>query len=78
MPAVPALFWRVVFRNRTGRSADKLAEMRTKFHVIQSKLIMSVWCMVDPKGSLVFRIFVIIKAIVATLKYVIVREALKK
>ena len=25
-------------------SADKLAEMRTKFHVIQAKLIMSVWC----------------------------------
>ena len=24
--------------------ADKLAEMRTKFHVIQAKLIMSVWC----------------------------------
>ena len=23
---------------------DKLAEMRTKFHVIQAKLIMSVWC----------------------------------
>ena len=25
-------------------SADKLAEMRTKFHIIQAKLIMSVWC----------------------------------
>ena len=25
-------------------SADKLAEMQTKFHVIQAKLIMSVWC----------------------------------
>ena len=25
-------------------SADKLTEMRTKFHVIQAKLIMSVWC----------------------------------
>ena len=25
-------------------SADKLAEMRTKFHVIQAKLIISVWC----------------------------------
>ena len=25
-------------------SADKLAKMRTKFHVIQAKLIMSVWC----------------------------------
>ena len=25
-------------------SADKLAEMRTKFHVIQAKQIMSVWC----------------------------------
>ena len=25
-------------------SADKLAEMRTKFHVIQAKLIMFVWC----------------------------------
>ena len=25
-------------------SADKLAEMWTKFHVIQVKLIMSVWC----------------------------------
>ena len=25
-------------------SADKLAEMRTKFHIIQVKLIMSVWC----------------------------------
>ena len=25
-------------------SADKLAEMRTKFQVIQAKLIMSVWC----------------------------------
>ena len=25
-------------------SADKLAEMRTKFHVIEAKLIMSVWC----------------------------------
>ena len=27
-------------------SADKLAEKRTKFHVIQAKLIMSIWCMV--------------------------------
>ena len=26
------------------QSADKLAEMRTKFHIIQAKLIMSVWC----------------------------------
>ena len=25
-------------------SADKLPEMRTKFHIIQAKLIMSVWC----------------------------------
>ena len=25
-------------------SADKLAEMRTKFHVIQAKMIMSIWC----------------------------------
>ena len=25
-------------------NADKLAEMRTKFHIIQAKLIMSVWC----------------------------------
>ena len=25
-------------------SADKLDEMRTKFNVIQAKLIMSVWC----------------------------------
>ena len=25
-------------------SADKLAKMRTKFHFIQAKLIMSVWC----------------------------------
>ena len=25
-------------------SADKLAEMRTKFHIIQAKLITSVWC----------------------------------
>ena len=25
-------------------SADKLAEMRAKFHIIQAKLIMSVWC----------------------------------
>ena len=25
-------------------SADKLAEMRTKFHIIQAKLVMSVWC----------------------------------
>ena len=25
-------------------SVDKLAEMRTKFHVIQVKLIMSIWC----------------------------------
>ena len=25
-------------------SADKLAKMRTKFHIIQAKLIMSVWC----------------------------------
>ena len=24
--------------------ADKLAKMQTKFHVIQAKLIMSVWC----------------------------------
>ena len=26
-------------------SADKLAKMRTKFHFIQAKLIMSVWCL---------------------------------
>ena len=25
-------------------SVDKLAKMRTTFHVIQAKLIMSVWC----------------------------------
>ena len=25
-------------------SADKLAKMRTKFHFIQAKLIMSIWC----------------------------------
>ena len=25
-------------------SADKLVEMQTKFHIIQAKLIMSVWC----------------------------------
>ena len=25
-------------------SADKLAKMRTIFHIIQAKLIMSVWC----------------------------------
>ena len=25
-------------------SADTLAEMQTKFHIIQAKLIMSVWC----------------------------------
>ena len=25
-------------------SADKLAKMQTKFHVIQAKLIMSIWC----------------------------------
>ena len=32
-------FWHSKFVH----SADKLAEMRTKFHVIQAKLIMSVW-----------------------------------
>ena len=34
-------------------SADKLAEMRTKFHVIQAKLIMSVWCFTVHWGHLV-------------------------
>ena len=36
------------------QSADKLAEMRTKFHVIQVKLIMPVWCFTvqcDPSVS---------------------------
>ena len=37
---------RIKFKFRLSKfvhSADKMAEMRTKFHVIQVKLIMSVW-----------------------------------